>query len=312
MEATHPHVAPSDSGPVEPPVSPDVERSTAAAAPAAGLSLRAVAVGIPVGLVICITNIYFGLQIGMVNTMVVPSALVGFLVFRALGACLRPHRRPFTPAENVVLQTTATSLGGMPLTAGLVGVIPAMEDLTPAEEGGPFPFDFGQLILWSLGICVFGVIFAIPLRRRFIVEERLRFPSGSATAALLGFLYRDERINQRIQFDETIKTAPMQQTGTTLSPSNSPTVEQPRETGIEEVPWRKSFAIIIVAFVLSACLVRSEYHHTCVDILTADPRSRRSRHSFYPSSVVFQSSEIDLPQNGSGLSTYPSRLWDTE
>lgn len=52
----------------------------------------------------------------------------------------------------------------MPLSAGFVGVIPALEKLLKPEEGGPINLSLGQLVVWSLGVCFFGVFFAVPCR----------------------------------------------------------------------------------------------------------------------------------------------------
>ena len=57
--------------------------------------------------------------------------------------------------------------------------IPAMTDLLKPEERGPLNFSVWQLIVWSLGLCYFGVVFAVPLRKQVIIKERLRFPSAA-------------------------------------------------------------------------------------------------------------------------------------
>lgn len=62
----------------------------------------------------------------------------------------------------VLVQTVAVAVGSMPLSAGFVGVIPALEKLMRPEEGGPLKLTVGQLITWSIGIAFFGVFFAVP------------------------------------------------------------------------------------------------------------------------------------------------------
>ncbi|KAI4255572.1 MAG: hypothetical protein LQ352_002516 [Teloschistes flavicans] len=85
--------------------------------------------------------------------------------------------------------TVATAVGTMPLGCGFVGVIPALNYLLEPEENGPLQLSAGKLILWSLGICFFGVVFAVPLRREVIVREKLKFPSGTATALVISVLH---------------------------------------------------------------------------------------------------------------------------
>ncbi|WWC91243.1 uncharacterized protein L201_006186 [Kwoniella dendrophila CBS 6074] len=156
-------------------------------------TLRAVAVGLGVGVILCMTNIYFGLQTGWVSMMSLQSALLGFALFKLLPhlKTLFPNSRPLTPQENVVLQTTAVATGTMPLAAGLVGIIPALEMLTVKEDGRePIKLNYGQLVAWCLAVAFFGVFLAAPLRRQVIVKEKLVFPSGTATAQLISLLHK--------------------------------------------------------------------------------------------------------------------------
>ncbi|RCI14475.1 hypothetical protein L249_5972 [Ophiocordyceps polyrhachis-furcata BCC 54312] len=149
-------------------------------------TVRSVSAGLTVGAVICAANIYFGLQTGWVSIMSMPASLMGFGIFQLL----RPHLRfPFTPVENVLLQSVACGVGIMPLGCGFVGVIPAMNYLLAPEERGPLSLRLEQLIVWSLGLCYFGVVFAVPLRHQVIVRERLKFPSGFSTAVLISVLH---------------------------------------------------------------------------------------------------------------------------
>ncbi|KAF6831681.1 oligonucleotide transporter (OPT oligopeptide transporter) [Colletotrichum plurivorum] len=153
-------------------------------------TIRGVLVGLLVGLVICFSNMYFGLQTGWVSTMTMPASLMGFGIFKAMS---RHLKFPFSPVENVLVQTVAGSMAIMPLGCGFVGVIPAMNYLLTADEQGPLNISLWKLILWSLGLCYFGVVFAVPLRRQVIIRERLRFPSGFSTAVLIGVLHGQTR-----------------------------------------------------------------------------------------------------------------------
>ncbi|WVO15478.1 hypothetical protein L204_103136 [Cryptococcus depauperatus] len=156
-------------------------------------TLRAVLAGLGVGVVLCMTNIYFGLQTGWVSMMAPQSALLGFALFRlpAFVPKFFPSFKPLTPQENVVIQTTAVATGTMPIAAGLIGVIPALGMLTKDVDGqGPLHLGYWSLVLWCLGVAFFGVFLAAPLRRQVIVKEKLVFPSGTATAKLISLLHQ--------------------------------------------------------------------------------------------------------------------------
>lgn len=54
-----------------------------------------------------------------------------------------------------------------------------------------------QLLLWSVAICGLGIMIAAPFRRLFILRNRLRYPSATATGTLIGVLFKDEDIVTR-------------------------------------------------------------------------------------------------------------------
>lgn len=89
-------------------------------APERHFTIRSVGAGLGVGTVICAANVYFGLQTGWVSIMSMPASLMGFGIFRLLRRYLQ---LPFTPVENVLLQSVACGMATMPLGCGLVGVV---------------------------------------------------------------------------------------------------------------------------------------------------------------------------------------------
>jgi len=159
------------------------------------MTLRGVLAGTVIGLVVLVSNMYFGLQTGWISMMTLPSSLIAYGVFRALNPVLRSE---FTPTENVFVQSLAVAIGSGPLAFGLVGVIPAVEKFTTSEEGGGMVLPVWKLALWSFGLAFFGVFFAVPLRRQVIIREKLRFPSGSATATMISLLYSRPLLGQTV------------------------------------------------------------------------------------------------------------------
>jgi hypothetical protein len=133
------------------------------------LTLRAIIVGLAIGSLACFSNSYFGLQTGWISMMSLPLSLLGFAVFKAFSQQLS---FPFSPVENVLVQTIAVAVGTMPLAAGLVGIVPALEKLLLPQENGPLDLSMGKLMCWSIGVAFFGVFFAVPLRRQVIIREK--------------------------------------------------------------------------------------------------------------------------------------------
>lgn len=154
------------------------------------VTLRATVAGLAIGSVVLISNFQFGLQTGWVSMMSLPSALLGFTIFK-----LSPLSDDFLDVENVFVQSVAVAVGTGPLTYGLIGIVPAIEKFLKPEETGLgrlIQFLMNDLLLWCLGLGLFGVFFAIPLREQVIIKEKLPFPSGSATATLISVLHGSE------------------------------------------------------------------------------------------------------------------------
>lgn len=249
----------------------DIEMECATGSSARSFTPRSLIAGIIIGALITFSNTYFGLQTGWISTMAMPSALIGFSVFKVLSKYLS---YPFTPIENVLIQTVAGAVGTMPLGCGFVGVIPALEFLLrdgpdgPAGdgsngEGGPLKLGFGKLALWSLGVCLFGVVFAVPLRKEVIVREKLKFPSGTASALMLRVLHRSEqsdrkaktraRYSSEIQRDEEedeILAAPheSEESGTLLRKEHG-------KSDADGKDWRSKMRLLVGAFTFSGVYV---------------------------------------------------------
>ncbi|EFX00469.1 oligopeptide transporter [Grosmannia clavigera kw1407] len=165
------------------------------------LTLRATACAILLGFGVCLANMYFGLQAGMVNAMPMQSALLGFALFRSIQHRLRT---PLSPMETTVMEIVSGALGLAPFTTGFTSFIPALEFLTTPDEHGPATrFSTGQLLLWSTAMCGLGIVSGAPFRNLFIKRERLRYPSATATATLIGVLFRREDIVARAGPSET-------------------------------------------------------------------------------------------------------------
>ncbi|KAL9064686.1 MAG: hypothetical protein Q9157_007742 [Trypethelium eluteriae] len=235
-------------------------------------TIRGIAVGLAIGLVICFSNMYFGLQTGWVSGMAMPAALIGFAFFKSVS---RVIAYPFTPVENVLVQTVAGSVGTMPLGCGFVGVVPALNFLLKPEENGPLNIGLGKLIIWAVGICFFGVVFAVPLRREVIIREKLKFPSGTATALMIGVLHGDQEkiglLKQEESSDDIRRRSEEQQRLVTTHPAaGSSQVEPPVQTSNEteagddlgydlerHSDWRANIRLLVISFVISSFYVGS-------------------------------------------------------
>lgn len=138
-------------------------------------------IGLVIGSLILCANFQFGLQTGWVSMMSMPAALLGFAWYKAI-------RRPLNPQEHVYIQSVAVAVGSGPLSFGFVGAIPAIEKLITRSEGQMI-LSVSHLLVWSFGCAFLGIFTAMLLRKTIVLVQKLKFPSGIATASLIGVLH---------------------------------------------------------------------------------------------------------------------------
>lgn len=225
-------------------------------------TLRGVLVGLAIGVIICFSNTYFGLQTGWVSGMAMPSALIGFACFKSVARFIN---YPFTPVENVLVVTVAGAVGTMPLGCGFVGVMPALNYLLTPEENGPLVLTTWKLIVWAIGICFFGVVIAVPLRRQVLIREKLKFPSGTATALIIGVLHgsQDEKEptqNQQKSLD-LLRTRSQDIRRSSSVSGDPPGGEAAElgEEGLDKNDWKQKIKLLLTAFAASALYTLIQY-----------------------------------------------------
>lgn len=227
-------------------------------------TVRGVLTGLVIGIIICFSNTYFGLQTGWVSGMAMPAALIGFAFFKSISRCID---YPFTPVENVLVQTVAGAVGTMPLGVGCVGVLPALNFLLRPSENGPIDLGIGRLIIWSVGICFFGVFIAVPLRKEVIVREKLRFPSGTATALMIGVLHGNKEVgdpkDDPMQIIRTRSGDPSER-GRKRSESLGASGQPDVLGGIDRrSDWKAKIRLLSIAFAISATYVKASLRAHC-------------------------------------------------
>ncbi|KAG8919255.1 hypothetical protein FRC01_001378 [Tulasnella sp. 417] len=118
--------------------------------------------------------------------MSVGSAIFGFAILKPMSNLLSDKWGGgyFGPKENCTVQSAATASGG--LTTLFVAAVPAMYHLglmtTPQQ-------DMGKLFLLTTISAFYGLFFAVPLRKYYILQQKLVFPTPTATAYTIQSLH---------------------------------------------------------------------------------------------------------------------------
>lgn len=119
---------------------------------------------------------------------------------------------------------------------------PALEFLTTSEENGPLRFSLWQLCIWSAIRSILGVAIAFPLRTYFIIRERLRFPIGTSTAVLIGFLHKDASIVVNMERANKTGGDRTKQSISVLEDDLQPTNDYPNNFpgSMDDAVWKKN------------------------------------------------------------------------
>jgi putative OPT family oligopeptide transporter len=134
------------------------------------ITLKAMVLGVILTIILAGSNAYLGLKVGQTISASVPAAVISMAVLRLF--------KSSTILENNIVQTVASA--GEVIATSMVFTIPALLILHYWKT-----LEYWQITLIAAIGGTLGVLFSVPLRRALIVEERLQFPEGVATAEIL-------------------------------------------------------------------------------------------------------------------------------
>ena len=134
------------------------------------IPLKAIFLGIILSIILAGANAYLGLFAGMTVSASIPAAVISMGV-------LSMFRRS-NIFENNIVQTAASA--GESLAAGVIFTIPALVLMGYWQD-----FNYIEVAKIAAIGGLIGVLFTVPLRRAFIVEAKLKYPEGIATAEVL-------------------------------------------------------------------------------------------------------------------------------
>ncbi len=143
------------------------------------LTFRSAVTGILIGMVLSLTNLYVGAKTGWTLGVGITSVILAFAMFKVLQRIGLGDE--FTVLENNCMQSIATAAGYMtaPMISSLAAYMMITETVIP----------MGTTMLWIIALALLGVLFAFPLKRRFINDEQHPFPEGRAAGIVMDSLH---------------------------------------------------------------------------------------------------------------------------
>ena len=143
------------------------------------LTIRSAITGMMIGGLLSLTNLYVGAKTGWTLGVGITSVILAFAMFKALSKIGLGSE--FTLLENNCMQSIATAAGYMtaPLISSLAAYMMVTNTIIP----------MGQVMAWIIALSILGVLFAFPLKRRFINDEQHPFPEGRAAGIVMDALH---------------------------------------------------------------------------------------------------------------------------
>ncbi|KAL8244814.1 hypothetical protein R6Q59_011072 [Mikania micrantha] len=171
------------------------------------ITIRGVIASIILGSIYTVIAMKLNLTTGILPNLNVSAALLAFVYMKSWTKLLQKSgisTVPFTRHENTMIQTCSVACYSIAIGGGFGSYLFALNKKTYELAGGSkSPGTYKELhVGWMIGysflICFVGLFVLIPLRKILIVDYKLIFPSGTATAVLInGFHSQGDKMAKK-------------------------------------------------------------------------------------------------------------------
>ncbi len=130
---------------------------------------------------------YMVLKLGFGPNVSVVAAFFGFLFLKVIDLVLR--RRAYDRWQNNLTEAAGTSAAQTAFMCVLLGAFDLLREQTK-HSAAPFHMDlpWHTSFIWLTTAATLGVLMAVPLRRHFVVDEKLPYVDGLSTAETITVL----------------------------------------------------------------------------------------------------------------------------
>ncbi|KAH9743416.1 putative metal-nicotianamine transporter YSL6 [Citrus sinensis] len=161
------------------------------------ITIRGLVASAIMGTLFCIITHKLNLTVGIIPSLNVAAGLLGFFLVKSWTSFLSKlgfSIKPFTRQENTVIQTCVVACYGLAFSGGFGSSLLAMDERTYQLIGADYPGNRAEDVKnpglgWMIGFVVvvsfLGLFSLVPLRKVMILDYKLTYPSGTATAMLI-------------------------------------------------------------------------------------------------------------------------------
>ncbi|XP_021713637.1 probable metal-nicotianamine transporter YSL6 [Chenopodium quinoa] len=161
------------------------------------ITIRGLVVSALLGTLFCIITHKLNLTVGIIPSLNVAAGLLGFFFVKSWTGVLNQlgfSVKPFTRQENTVIQTCVVACYGLAFSGGFGSYLIAMDEKTYNLIGPDYPGNRAEDVInpglwWMMGflfvVSFLGLFSLVPLRKVMVMDYKLTYPSGTATAMLI-------------------------------------------------------------------------------------------------------------------------------
>ncbi|KAM0904574.1 hypothetical protein ACQ4PT_017933 [Festuca glaucescens] len=161
------------------------------------LTVRGIVVSAILGVLFCLITHRLNLTVGIIPSLNVAAGLLGYFLARTWKAALARFgivSKPFTRQENTVIQTCVVACYGLAFGGGFGSYMLAMDQKTYELIGADYPGNRAEdvknpSLSWMMGfmfvVSFLGLFSLVALRKVMVIDYKLTYPSGTATAMLI-------------------------------------------------------------------------------------------------------------------------------
>ncbi|CAN0909874.1 Probable metal-nicotianamine transporter YSL7 [Linum grandiflorum] len=158
------------------------------------LTVRALFTSLVLSVVFNFIVCKLNLTTGVIPSLNVAAGLLGFAIVKTYTSLLSKAgllKQPFSRQENTVIQTCIVASSGIAFSSGTASYMLGMSPYVAGqEEIGNIDSNVKKLTIgWMIGflfaVSFVGLFSIVPLRKQMILNYKLSYPSGTATAYLI-------------------------------------------------------------------------------------------------------------------------------
>ncbi|KAL5749292.1 hypothetical protein ACOSP7_023895 [Xanthoceras sorbifolium] len=163
------------------------------------LTMRAFVVSFVLSILFSFIVMKLNLTTGIIPSLNVSAGLLGFFFVKIWTQFLSKSgllRQPFTRQENTVIQTCVVASSGIAFSGGFGSYLFGMSEKIAIQSGdtklGFKDPSLGWIIGFLFIVSFLGLFSVVPLRKIMIIDFKLTYPSGTATAHLINSFHTAE------------------------------------------------------------------------------------------------------------------------